>query len=226
MIMLTTYEKREFVSKLPTITNPLFENKTTSMLFFKVLVNYFDKTNINQLQFSHLNETVLENTEQMKSIMAEILKNMATIAAEESEFSPTYTTGQLATYFGVSITTINNWVKEGRFQGVERVASNKQVRISENTLWKSRSGKLIPVSLIVKDHELEQAEQGENLSDSDEVSFLINQMALYEDKYGGNFEVTLGSKRELTPEEQTDLSVWKYFMKRYNELRVDKNSKN
>lgn len=64
--------------------------------------------------------------------------------------STNYTTGELSKYFGVSITAINKWIDQGSFIGVERLEKNKQIRISENTLWKSRNGNTIPVKQIVE----------------------------------------------------------------------------
>ncbi|MGE6377303.1 helix-turn-helix domain-containing protein [Peribacillus muralis] len=224
--MLTKFEQREFVKRTPKLATRIFQDQDDSILLFKVLANYVEKTNINSLALGNLSETVLDEPEKMKQYVTLILRHMANVAVEESEFAPSYTTGQLAKYFGVSITTINNWIKEGRFQGVERKESNKQVRISANTLWKSRNGKLHPVSKIVQAWEGEQAEQGENLSDTNEIAFLINQMAVYEDKYGGDFEQKLGGRTDLTPEEETDAAAWKYLMKRFNDLNVNRTSKN
>lgn len=133
------------------------------------------------------------------------------------------TIGQLAKYFGVSITTINNWISDGRFLGVERTKTNKQARISANTIWISRTGKQYPVSQIIKDWEEEQEELGtNNLKDNNEALFLINQLSLYETKYGGEFEKTLRLKKEdeLTSEESTDASAWKCFIERQKAINV------
>jgi transposase len=45
-----------------------------------------------------------------------------------------YSTGELAKYYDVSITAINKWINQGRFKNIERAEKNKQLRISENTL--------------------------------------------------------------------------------------------
>nr|WP_226036893.1 helix-turn-helix domain-containing protein [Aquibacillus saliphilus] len=228
MIMLTTFEKREFVRRRGDLTQRIFQDESESLLLFKVLVNFLDKTNVNKLNFSELQESILENNEQVQSYLNDILEYMANIASEESDFAPTYTTGQLAKYFGVSITTINNWINEGRFIGVNRDETNKQVRISANTLYKSRNGKQYPVSRYVQTYENEQAEPEGNLYDTNESLFIINQLALYEEKYHGEFTKTLGEKSldEMTPEERTDMSTWKYFLRRQESLNVYGNSQN
>lgn len=223
--MFTVYEHKKFEEQAGSFTRQLVQNEDFSLLFFKMLANYVDKTSANKLQYSQLNEGNLKDKQSLVSYVEDVLKFMSNIAAEEATFSPTYTTGQLAQYFGVSITTINNWIKEGRFVGVEREETNKQVRISANTLWRARTGQLYSVSQIIEDYEKENADLPE---EQDEKVFLINQLAGYEQKYGGSFQEFLGSRNEetLTAEEESDLEAWKYFMKRFDSLSVDRNSKN
>lgn len=224
MLVFTVYEQKEFQRKATSFTQQLVKDEDFSLLFFKVLANYVDKTNPNDLQYSQLNESNLKDKGQLVNYVESVLRHMSDVAVEESVYSPTYTTGQLAKYFGVSITTINNWIKEGRFIGVERPETNKQVRISANTMWKSRMGKFFPVSQIIEDYEEENADLPE---EEDEMVFLINQLAAFETKYNGSFQQTLGKKSrdELSSEEQTDVETWKYFMKRQDSLDVNRNSK-
>lgn len=216
------FEKRVFDDKAENITERIFENENESILFFKVLVNYLDMTSKNKLGLDKLSESVLENSLEMKAYFLETLKAMAEIAARADELTPVYTTGQLAKYFGVSITTINNWINEGKFIGVERIEKNIQSRISADTLWKAKTGKLYSVAQIVKEWEEEQKALGNNRYDTDEVKFLTEQLVLYEKKYGGDFEGTLGLKEELSSEEQTDAAAWSYFRRKFDGLRDDK----
>lgn len=53
------------------------------------------------------------------------------------------------------------------------------------------------------------------------MTFLIEQMAIYEKKYDGVFENTLGLKVDTSPEEETDAEVWSYLRKRFENLNVD-----
>ena len=219
--MLTEEEKNEFVKIIPTFTRRIFQRPQDSKLFYNVLVNFIEKSYFNNLQLNSINESNFKDMDLMKSI-SEIFKYMAHIASEKTEFTPSYTTGQLATYFGVSITTINNWIKDGRFIGVERVEKNAQVRISANTYWRSKNDELHVVSDIITDWEEENKSPEMTLTDTNEISFLVSQLALFEAKHGGNFEQTLGLKsiKKLESEEETDLETWKYFRKRLNELNV------
>ncbi len=227
-MMLTEVEKNEFVKITPELTTRIFQSTHDSKLFFKVLVNFVEKTNMNKKLISSINASTLDNNDLMQKSTSEILEYMARIASEENDFAPSYTTGQLATYFGVSITTINNWIKEGRFVGVARSEKNAQARIKANTYWRAKNNSLHLVSDIINEWEEENNAFGDNQSDYNEVAFLINQMALYEAKHGGDFEHTLGlkSKDEMRSEEATDLATWKYLRKRFEELNDNRPSSN
>ncbi|UUZ82757.1 hypothetical protein LJK88_01565 [Paenibacillus sp. P26] len=48
----------------------------------------------------------------------------------------------------------------------------------------------------------------------DNLSYYTRQIAMYEEKYHGEFEQTLGAKDALTPEEETDAQVWRYLLGR------------
>ncbi|WP_158701654.1 helix-turn-helix domain-containing protein [Lentibacillus sp. Marseille-P4043] len=212
--MLTAYELHEFNRQKDSIADSLLKqvHGNSNILLFKVLVNYLEKTNISGLRLDNLDESIFKDSKELKERFAQILEHMATIAAEETEHSPTYTTGQLAKFFGVSITTINNWINKGRFIGVERKERNKQARISANTKYKAPSGEIMFVKDVVEMYN--EAENDGNLNNSNELEFLVTQLAMYEGKYGGEYDKTLGNKpfSGMTPEEQTDAAAWRYFL--------------
>jgi CRISPR/Cas system CMR-associated protein Cmr5 small subunit len=213
--MFTLYEKKEFVGKsIDNLTDQIFQNTGDGMLLFKMLVNYLDKTNDNKLQYSKLNEQVLMDSELLKTYYRDILSYMADVASQQQVDVEEFSTGELAKYFGVSITTINNWIKEGRFLGYKRKETNEQARIKGNTLWKSRTGKAYPIQEIVEEWRKENEELGQN--DIDEKVFLISQIAAFDIKYKGSYNDTLGKKplSEMTAQEESDASVWRYFIKR------------
>ncbi|MFJ5772543.1 hypothetical protein [Psychrobacillus sp. NPDC093180] len=122
-----------------------------------------------------------------------------------------FSVGQLSKIFGVSIFTINDWIQEGRFINVK---NSEKSRIVPSTLWLSRGGKLYTVAEILNEWEVEKEKQGANEYDKDEDKFLSDQITLYERKYEGNFENTLGLKEELSWEEETDKVVWSYLRKK------------
>ncbi|GFN32975.1 helix-turn-helix domain-containing protein [Paenibacillus xylaniclasticus] len=49
-------------------------------------------------------------------------------------------TGEVARFFGVSVATINNWINQGRFIGVEKGERFKQARIPENAIYVAPTG--------------------------------------------------------------------------------------
>lgn len=61
-----------------------------------------------------------------------------------------FTKNELAKFFGVSITSINNWINQGRFIGIKKNNTSKNIRISENIMWKSSNGQEISIKDVVK----------------------------------------------------------------------------
>nr|WP_286674443.1 helix-turn-helix domain-containing protein [Clostridium sp. ZBS14] len=129
-------------------------------------------------------------------------------AAVEEEIN--YTTGELSKYFGVSITAINKWIDQGRFIGVERLEKNKQVRISENTLWKSRKGNTIPVKQIVETYIEETS------SNKERISAMKECIKFFENKYGGSFENVYKNKKDISPEDEANFREWEYLLSEIN----------
>jgi len=123
----------------------------------------------------------------------------------------TYTTVELARIFGVSTTTINNWIHEGRFKGIVSKEKNKQSRISESTLWESSNGEQISVKKIAKMYKKQNIE---SISKEEEQKILKNEIEFFESKYSGNYNETLLNKECKTEEELSDESEWKYLLKR------------
>lgn len=122
-----------------------------------------------------------------------------------------YSINELSEIFGVSSSRINNWIQVGKFVPLD--PHKTHTHIASNTLWVSNKGILFPISEIVQEWKKEQKRLGENEYDSNEVEFLLNQITMYENKYQGNFEGTLGKIEKMTPEEETDSRAWKYFEK-------------
>ncbi|WP_339786680.1 hypothetical protein NSQ38_02155 [Paenibacillus sp. FSL R7-0313] len=124
-----------------------------------------------------------------------------------------YTPKELSVFFGVSITTIFNWIDQGRFMGVQRAGANKHNLIPDDTTYVCGSGKRTTIKEIVTMWKKEEAEHQSTIGVSD-LDYHTGQIALYEDKYKGEFEWTLGTKLNLTPEEETDAQVWKHHLGR------------
>ncbi|WP_176222279.1 helix-turn-helix domain-containing protein [Tuberibacillus sp. Marseille-P3662] len=224
VLMFTAYEKEAFVDQsIDALTQRIFEQPNDSLLFFKMLVNFANKTTLDTSAYKQLSEEVLSDPNILKEHYYVLFQQMAEYASKEQSDLTLYTTGDLAKYFGVSITAINNWIKEGRFIGYTKDKNNKQARISGSTIWRSRTGKLHKVQDIVDEWEAEN-----DIDDNNSVQVtIVNQLIAYEKKYGGPFEQTLGMKatKDMTADEETDASAWKYLIRKYDTFgnRTEKN---
>lgn len=126
-----------------------------------------------------------------------------------------YTTGQLAKIFGVSVTSINKWIEEGRFVGYQREERNRHAQVPETTLWQARDGRLYPVWQIV---ELKEAYEKKGMpfsvAQSERKLALQQSIKNLEAKYSGTFEETLGkiNENERTIEQGRDAEIWQMLL--------------
>lgn len=200
--MAISQEDRDmFVQVLDTFK----EKPQAASVVLKVLVTFLQKTtpvkielqdNVRELLEKHLyredNPVVFEELKKFWGIMVSV--------AQEEEIAKTYTTGQLARFFGVSITTINKWIASGRLLGAERTVRNKQARISEHTIWVSPTGEQVPVREIV-DRYVEKQSKEINTADMDDAQYnllrikeIVETINFYENRYGGTYEEVVREK--------------------------------
>ncbi|WP_044641170.1 hypothetical protein [Risungbinella massiliensis] len=163
----------------------------------KVLFNLLRKTSLVPLALQQEVEQVLTQRSPYDGIqdsLREELYKLGALVAEiaQEDQGKTYTTGQLAKVFGVSITTINNWIGSGRFIGVERTTRNKQARISENTLWISPNDERIPVfdvvALYEKNSEMLSYSKASSDDKLDRIRYLVDVVDHFEKKYGSSYK--------------------------------------
>ncbi|WP_157764374.1 helix-turn-helix domain-containing protein [Paenibacillus riograndensis] len=121
----------------------------------------------------------------------------------------TYTTGELARIFGVSVQAINKWIDEGRFLGYKREGKNRHNRIPENISFVMRTGEVVPVYEVVVMYD-RQNERHEvtGLNPEQQQSAVLDEISRFMRKYGGTYEMTLGTKAERTIHEDRDASIW------------------
>ncbi|MFV1457224.1 helix-turn-helix domain-containing protein [Bacillus mycoides] len=223
--MLTAFEQTRFVQEtIGSITGKNIKSTTDKLLLFKVLAIAVDKAlPKNKLQYSKMDEQILKNSEAVDACLEEILSYLSEYASTvEVEEEVMYSTTELSEIFGVSVQTIHNWVKSGKFIGVEKPEPNQHIEISSNTPWKARNGRVHLVSEFAKEWEEEKAKnKGEAVTTENEYEFLIGQVVQFEEKYGGEYKNTLGCKpvREMTAAEESDSSMWAYFLRRLETCR-------
>ena len=218
--MPITYAEKNFFSKhsKEIAVELLNLSNDNSVLLFKVLAHAMK--NNDQLVLA-LDESIFENTEVFKEKFSVLLQHALIQATnQEADTSSTepikeYSPKELSRYFGVSVVTIHNWLKQGRFEGVEPAGDNKHNRIPSDTFYITTAGKKIRVRDVVRmwDQEQQELENATPINE-DNLSYFTRQIAMYEEKYKDEFERTLGAKAKLTPEEETDAQVWRHLLGR------------
>lgn len=209
--MINTYEKNELLRGMGEIAELLFADPVRGGAISKVLANYVRKTApSNQALMSELAIQELAMTQEgLKVVFEKVFGHIITVATEEVESGPFYTTGQLAKIFGVSITTISNWLKDGRFVGVAKPEKFKQVRVSESAYWRTPSGQLIQIKDLVDQHStFNQSEP----TKEQEMQDIRNSIAFFEKKYGGPYEFTLAKRSIDNMEAERDAREWRYLL--------------
>jgi len=217
MITFNKSEQKEFSLQTKVILKDLLMDKEYTQLFLKCLSGFIESTPVSSFRHEDLMVAAeTENHEILLSYVEQILIYMSEVAVDTSRHVPVYTTRQLAIYFGVSVTTINLWIKAGRFTNVDKREEDKFF-VPKNSLWLSSTGKVISVATVVEDYKKENSVQYE---ETDELTFLQNQLYQYFQKYNGTFEETLGSRKEeeLTAEEESDKELWIFFLNKLKDI--------
>ncbi|WP_199620212.1 MerR family transcriptional regulator [Paenibacillus alkalitolerans] len=224
---LTYYERTEFTEHADEIVERIINDEKYSMLLFKVLA--LNIRNIDTIAYDW-DETIFEDRSLFRSKLIELLQHAANEAFALSKQAaataiierprPTvelrgYTSRDLAKFFGVSQTTINKWVKQGRFEGVSRTYEGENLYFSPATWFTSPNGKKYRISDIVAQYEEKHA--ADNSNSKNELAIAEEQIAYYTNKYKGKYEDTLGAKQDQwTPQEEMDAHTWKFYLKKLN----------
>lgn len=203
MFAITAKEKKNSAKYVETMLNS-FTNTSDGIDTLKIIINYVAKTSSKQSDLRNIDEKVFEDSKLTVNYLEKAINYMIEVAAEGEK---SYSTGELAKYFGVSITAINKWIKEGRFKDVKRTEKNRQLKISENTLWRSTHGEFISVKEIVEMYGYDT-----KISEDENLKFIMEDIKFFEEKYGGTFEETLKVKEKKSPMEEADLREWLYLI--------------
>ncbi len=203
MFAITAKEKNNSAKYVETMLNS-FTNTSDGINTLKIIINYVAKTSSKQSDLRNVDDKVFEDSKLTANYLEKAIDYMIEVATEGEK---SYSTGELAKYFGVSITAINKWIKEGRFKDVKRTEKNKQLKISENTLWRSTQGEFISVKEII-----EMYGDDTKISEDENLKFIMEDIKFFEEKYGGTFEETLKVKEKNSPMEEAYLREWLYLI--------------
>jgi hypothetical protein len=207
MNTITSYEKDKAVEKSRLFAKTIIEN-SDGKLFFKLFSLYF--SNVPELkEIQKINESDFDNNELMINLMTKIVEYIAKSA--DGVNLKRYTTSQLAKIFGVSITSINNWIDENRFIGINRTKKNKHIRIPENTIWISTNGETKTIKTVAEEYENKYTP---DYSHKDEKKAVEESINFFENKYNGKYEDTLMKCKTKSNENLRDESEWKYLLRR------------
>jgi hypothetical protein len=131
----------------------------------------------------------------------------------------TYTTGELAKIFGVSVQAVNKWIDEGRFLGYKREGNNRHNHIPETTSFAMRSGEFVPVCEIAAMYEQQRKEHKvSELTPDQHKDAILDEIARLMKKYGGTYELTLGKRDDLTIGEDRDATIWRSLLDELREM--------
>ncbi|MGF7047614.1 hypothetical protein J2T13_002119 [Paenibacillus sp. DS2015] len=119
------------------------------------------------------------------------------LSIAEHDTTQSFTTGQLAKIFGVSISTINNWIDAKRFVGFTRGKRNEQARISESTVWRSMAGENLTVGEVFKlynENQKRLVSKPEYEGKVGYIRYLVETIGVFEARYDGKYETTVKEK--------------------------------
>jgi hypothetical protein len=220
MYMFDLAEKEMAIAEAITLSDlvkDLPEQESSKMpLFVMALANYIEKTSF------HNPGTLLQEVHNCLTeknphrALQRLFVHMVTVGTTEDALNVRlYSTGEVARFFGVSVATVNNWINQGRFQGVEKGERFKQVRIPEIAVYVAPTGVQTTVAEAAEIYGREQDRLGrsEPMTESEELAELVNAVVHFEKKYGGPYETTLGSRSDLTYEQSRDSAQWAGLLK-------------
>jgi len=178
-------------------------------LVVKALTNYIEKSSLGNRALLKEVDGLLARRDP-RSALQRVLEHMVEIGTSNVQAVRKYTTGDVARFFGVSIQTIHNWIAQGRFKGLPQRSHGKQFRIPETSVYASPFGEPISVAEAAEMYAQQQKRLGldKPMTDEEELAILRKEAAYFEQKYGGSYEETLGSRADLTPEEERDVEEW------------------
>ncbi|RBP02917.1 hypothetical protein [Rossellomorea aquimaris] len=216
-----------------------FNDKHFRLVFIKAMNNLIEESNLSSKP-KWTESILLDDLEAAKDALERILLDMVKVASgkrkvrtvkrktTESKNFKGYSTGQLATFFSVSTTTINNWINEGRFlresedgrmDTVKRKTTNEKLRIHPDFWYDAPSGVRYQVKEAVEAYQddagdWEESKRNHSVSEQKQVHSYLEH---FRKKYDGqDFKSVFGNRNwnQLSAEEETDAAMWSFFLQR------------
>lgn len=131
----------------------------------------------------------------------------------------TYSTGELARIFGVSVQAVNKWIDEGRFVGYKREGENRHNRVPETLNFTMRTGEVLTVREAASMYEYQLRKQRTKpLSEDQHKDAVLDEIFRLMKKYGGTYEMTLAASTEKTVQEERDAAIWLALLDELREM--------
>ncbi len=194
--------------------------------FVKALANYVQKTTPRPFPVGYavneLSSLPAEDVEKLLEMLYKHIVEIGTEDQEETERVPTYSTGQMAQFFGVSITTINNWIRGGRITGIPEKKRNKHAQIPENATFYTVNWKPIKIKEVIESYHKQQ-ETISPLPEEEELKEIRALLATFQEKYHGEYHETLGKKpvEKMTVEEKQDAFEWVQLLLELEDRQIE-----
>ncbi|MFC5401425.1 hypothetical protein [Cohnella soli] len=208
-MFVITYEERKLVED--ELHRNIQQNPLYGIATYKLIYNLLNRIRHTDLLDGYINELThrssLQNLsqEELNHSLSQLLQ-VAFEYATEADKPLVYTTGQLANYFGVSTTTINNWLREKRlaYPGMDNKQSFKQARIPDSAIYTSTNGKETILREVIQEYEYQKAQEPV-YTEVDRMKNLVQTVLSFEALYGGKYEEVLA--RLGDPQSSND---WKW----------------
>lgn len=202
----------------------IFSSKSLkeNIITYKLLSNLVRKAGFRVPDVDEV--TLVTDQSMFEKAQRELVESLTLIAAAAVEAEPItrYSTGQIARFFGVSQTTISNWISQGRFEGVVRAESGKHVEIPSDTAFTYPSGKTVLVKDMAERFQERQQLAAEQLDAESEAKFIERKIKQFEDKYGtlDKLRQEIEDGARSAADGGLDLDVWNYLAQRRVALGV------
>lgn len=207
VFMLSVAEKKIAEENVPCLLR-----SDEGKLLLKIMSNYIGTHGpVTAIPFPDVDK-MLDNEANVADLSSKLVRYLICYS---EDLGVTYSTGDLAKYFGVSIVTINNWINEGRFLDFVKEPT-KHARIPASCRWRAANGKIYTVQDFVA-HAKEEARKRAEITPEEHRQLVANELKWFIDKYGENGLAALEAKgNQKSEEEERDAHEWRYWLSRSN----------
>lgn len=207
VFMLSIVEKKIAEESIPRLLR-----SDEGKLFQKIITNYIGTHDPVMATLFPDDDKMLANDANVADLSDKLAQYLICYS---EDLGVTYSTGDLAKYFGVSIVTINNWINEGRFLDFVKEPT-RHARIPASCRWRATNGKIYTVQDFIT-HAKEEARKRAEIIPEEHRQLVANELQWFTNRYGENGLAVLEAKGDQkNEEEKRDAYEWRYWLSRSN----------